>query len=400
MKRNFSLWLGVVALLFAPVLVQGQAAQAVQMGKIHGTVTNPVGTVEPAGTVSLSSDGGHTNKYTFQLDANGFYKGEAAPGTYTAIFREPNTPQDKMIDSFDNVKIVAGQDLELNFDMTREAYIKKLPPEQQKELEEIRKKNAAAMKENAVIKQLNADLKKVSEDLKASDNARATAIQQLGSSATKADVATKEAEIKKEQYTDIQTMMQKDAQLRPDQAILWAYLGQAQVGLQEYDQAEDSYKKAIAAEAAGKKRQPEVAAMSHAGLGTVYARTGKVKEANAEFDQAGQIDPAKAGFYLRNETIIFFQMGNGDAQIAAADEAIKADPNDALLYYLKGQGLVQKATFDSKTNKIILPPGCQEAYEKYLQLAPDGPYAGEVKGILQQAGQKQETSFKAGRKHR
>ncbi len=65
------------------------------------------------------------------------------------------------------------------------------------------------------------------------------------------------------------------------------------------------------------------------------------------------------------------------------------DPNQALLYYIKGQGLVQNATVDPKNpNKIILPPDCIAAYQKYLDLAPNGPYAGEVAAILQQAGVK------------
>ena len=72
-----------------------------------------------------------------------------------------------------------------------------------------------------------------------------------------------------------------------------------------------------------------------------------------------------------------------------------ADPAQPLPYYLKGQGLIQKATVDPATGKMILPPGCAEAYAKYLQLAPTGPYAGDVKGILDQANQKVDTSYKA-----
>ena len=40
---------------------------------------------------------------------------------------------------------------------------------------------------------------------------------------------------------------------------------------------------------------------------------------------------------------------------------------------------------DAKTGKMILPPGCEEAYEKFLKLQPDGGLANEVKGILAQA---------------
>jgi hypothetical protein len=93
-------------------------------------------------------------------------------------------------------------------------------------------------------------------------------------------------------------------------------------------------------------------------------------------------------------------MNNADAQVAAAQEAIKVDPNQPVLYYIVGQGLVQKATMEPdpknpKVQRIVLPPGCGEAYQKYLDLAPTGPYAADAQGILAQAGQKISSSFKA-----
>jgi hypothetical protein len=86
-------------------------------------------------------------------------------------------------------------------------------------------------------------------------------------------------------------------------------------------------------------------------------------------------------------------MGNADAQVVAADKAIKIDPTQAFPYYIKGQGLIQKAEIDTKTGKMILPPGCEEAYEKYLELAPTGRYAADVKGILAEAVQTHSSSF-------
>ena len=79
----------------------------------------------------------------------------------------------------------------------------------------------------------------------------------------------------------------------------------------------------------------------------------------------------------------------------AADAALAIDPNQAILFYIKGQGLIQAATIDPKTNRIVLPPECTEAYQKYLALAPTGPYAIEVKGILDQAGEKVSSNYKA-----
>jgi tetratricopeptide (TPR) repeat protein len=128
-------------------------------------------------------------------------------------------------------------------------------------------------------------------------------------------------------------------------------------------------------EAAAKKPMPQNQGFANAGLGELYARTGKIPEAQAAYDAAAKADPTRAAFFLTNEAVIFSQVGNNVAQAAAADEAIKADPNQALPYYLKGQALIVNATPSPKTNLYILPPGCAEAYQKYLQLAPTGSFA-------------------------
>ena len=399
-----TLWLGLLALAAVPALAQAPGAQTPgePTGKIHGHVTNPTGAPQTSGTISLSADGGRTSKYTFQVDATGAYTGEAAPGTYSLVFRQKDTPPDKMVDSIENIKITAGEDTLADDDMSRQAFIDKLPEDQKKQLEEIRKHNSEALKANEVIKNLNADLKQVTADIHDADGARATAQQQLGASAQKTDLDAKEKEIKTAKYTDIETLMQKDTQVRPTEPVLWAYLGLGQAGLKKYDEAEVSYKKVLDLSSTAKAPKPDILGMANAGLGEIYARSGKVPEANAAYAEAAKADPTKAAFYLRNEAVIFFQSNNGQAQIAAAQEALKADPNQAVLYYIIGQGLVQQATMgpDPKNPKqqiIILPPGCADAYQKYLELAPNGPYAADAQGILAQAGQKVSSTYKAGK---
>ncbi len=410
MKRTISLWLGVLALALMPALAQEKPAAppaSVPMGKVHGHVTNPTGAPQTGGSVSFleitraASGPGlspeQADRGTFTVDANGDYKGEVPAGNYTVIYRSEGMTKDKQADRFDNVTIPAGQDTLQDIDMSRQEYVDKLPEEEKKQLEELRQKNATALKANEVIKNLNADLHTVTVDVKDADAARAAAVQQLGASATKAAIEAKEAEIKTAKYTEIETLMTKDTAAKPDASILWAQLGLAQAGLKKYDAAEVSYKKALEVDAASKKPNPAIQGMANAGLGEVYARTGKVAEANAAYDAAGKANPAGAASYLKNETVIFFQANNADAQVAAADEAIKVAPTDALLYYLKGQGLVSKATIDPKTQRIVLPEGCAEAYQKYLELEPNGQFAGEVQGILQQAGQKVTSTYKAGK---
>ena len=148
------------------------------------------------------------------------------------------------------------------------------------------------------------------------DAAHAAAVQQLGASAAKTDIAAKENEIKTAKYTDIVTLMSKDTQLRPQESVLWAYLGQGQMGLKKYEDAETSFKKALELDTASKKPRPDIEGLVNAGLGEIYARTNKVEQANAAYDAAVKADPTKAGFYYKNEAVIFSQVGNTDGQAA------------------------------------------------------------------------------------
>jgi tetratricopeptide (TPR) repeat protein len=408
MKRNLPIWLALLAFAAMPSFSQQPASN---MGKIHGHVTNPTGAPQSGGTVSLIKVGNasgpgltaeKTDKGTLTVDANGDYTGDVAPGNYNVIYRSPGMTPDKVADQFENIKVLAGQDVLQDFDMSRKEYIDKLPPDQKKQLEDLRKHNSEAMKANEVIKNLNADLKTVTQDLKDADpvNATATATAQLGAGASKADIDAKVKEIKAAKYTEVETLMQKDTAAKPDASILWVQLGQAQVGLgpDKYDDAIVSLKKAIDLEASSKKPQPAVQGLANSELGEIYARTGKVPDANAAYAEAAKDNPTQAAFYLKNEAVIFFQVNNADAQQAAAEEALKVDANQPVLYYIIGQALVQKATIDPKTQKIVLPPGCAEAYQKYLELAPTGPYAVDAKGILDQAGQKISSTYKADNK--
>jgi len=396
MKRNLSLWLGLLAFALLPTLAQTPA----DMGKVHGHVTNPSGAPETKGTVTVvkvtkpAGPGSDvlTDIATLPVDANGDYSGDVIHGIYKLVFRTPDMTHDREADHVDNVHIVAGQEITQDIDMSRKEYIDNLSADVRKNLDELRKKNAEALKNNTIIKSLNADLKTCDQDFKDVDAAHQSAAQMLGATASKADLDAKEAEIKTAKYTEIETLMLKDTAAKPDASILWAQLAQAQLGLKKFDEAEVNYKKVIELDTASKKPNPQVQGAAYSGLGEIYARSGKVPEANAAYDSAVKANPPGAT-YLKNEAVIFSNAGNGDASAAAADEAIKIDPTQALPYYLKGQGLIQKASIDPTTGKMILPPGCAEAYQKYLELAPNGQYAADVKAILAEATQTHNTAY-------
>ena len=225
-------------------------------------------------------------------------------------------------------------------------------------------------------------------------------------------------------YADSEALMQKVIAQNPALILPWVELGLAQLGEKKYPDAENSFKMAlgidpeslkrahsddfyqkpdapgvVAASAtrasrntvagvvsSGDTRTPEIQGIAWASLGEVYAHEGKSSEAQAAFDSAVKALPAQAAQYRHNEAVVFFQSGNADAQLAAAEQAIALDPARAANYYFKAQALVGKAAIDSKSGKMILPAGCAEAYQKYLQLEPKGPFSGDAKGVLAAAG--------------
>jgi hypothetical protein len=105
--RKAKLWLAFLCTMLL-IPIAGSLHAQEPTGKIHGHVQDPTGSPLKGGTVSLSNDGGKTAKYSFTTDDNGNYTGEGiAPGTYQAVYRNPDTPPDKMVDQIPEVKITA-----------------------------------------------------------------------------------------------------------------------------------------------------------------------------------------------------------------------------------------------------------------------------------------------------
>jgi tetratricopeptide (TPR) repeat protein len=358
MRSKATLWLALFLLAIAPAFAQSPDA-----GKIHGHVQDPGGAPLANMQIRLSSDGGRTTKYTFTSDQNGDYKGDGiAGGDYVATLVQP---PDKNIDRFESVKVVIGSDTLQDFDLSRPAYIATLPPEEQKQIAEIKAKNASANKENQNVAKLNEMLKEA-----------------------RADDADKK-------YDDAANLMQQAVAIKADTALLWLELGVAQTGQKKYADATTSLQKALDLDTASKKPSPDIEAAADNDLGESNAGLGKFPEASAAYDAAAKLVPANAASYYTNETIVLSKTGNTEATVAAADKAIAADPTKPLAYYLKGQALVGKATVDPKTQVVTTPPGCVEAYEKYLELAPNGPYAAEIQQILAGIGVKVSNTYKA-----
>jgi tetratricopeptide (TPR) repeat protein len=390
LRLCFCAFMSVMALCLIPALAQDYSAP--DTGRIHGRVINPMGQPQNGGTVGLSTDGGATLTYSFPVSPTGTYGGEATLGEYTLIYRASDTPEGKVVDYIQGVVILAGKDVAQDIDMTRQEYMDRLSPEQQKQIQDMRAASAAAAASAMkVTTSVNADLDLVNRDLRDVGNARGSAMEILGKVATRQDIEAKTAEIENGKYTEIETLMTKDTVSDPAEPIVWIDLARAQSGLKDYLDAETNFKKALELESKALPPQPQIMGAIEGGLGEVYARTLMVDDANAAFDAAAKADPPDAAVYLQNQALVFFQTKNASAQVDAANKAIKVDPSNALLYYIKAQGLAQDAPFDANSDKSILAPECIAAFRKYLELAPDGPFAAEVKTVLERSEEKAST---------
>jgi len=273
--------------------------------------------------------------------------------------------------------------------------MKTLTPERRKEIEDFKKKNSAIQQGNKVVANLNATLAKVRADVTAA------------------------AKNKDDVSADV-TDMQNAVASKPDEGLLYLELANAEQAQGDhlakadkaagkvpstdddvtkiYGDAVTNYKKSIDLNAASKKPDPLTQATAYNQMGNCLAKGGKLDDASAAFENAVKLQPASAGVYYNNEAAVLFNANQMDGALAAADKAIAADPNRPDPYFIKGQVLIAKTTLDPKTQKLIAPPGCADAYQKYLQLAPDGPQAPTVREVLASLGEKVDTSYKAAKK--
>jgi tetratricopeptide (TPR) repeat protein len=194
----------------------------------------------------------------------------------------------------------------------------------------------------------------------------------------------------------------------------WEYfqaLGAAQFNVDDYENSVESYEKGIqiaqgyvsGATPKDPKNANSDPAKAKAGegqmlaaQGNAYLKLNKKSEAVAAFTKAAEMDPNPGTAYF-NLCATQYNSGNTEGALAACDKAIAADPNKADAYFIKGSLMLASSTLD-KDGKVKATPGTAEALNKYLELAPDGQHAADVKQMLEYIGSKVETTYKGGTK--
>jgi len=315
-------------------------------------------------------------KYNLKTNNKGeYFSLGIEPGKYKVTL----TQSGKQLDQVTNFPVGAEEatlDFDLKKSQTEAAQQKGMTPEQLKQMQE---QQAKAAKETNTVKALNEKLQVANQAMQGGDFD--TAINTLNEA----------------------------TQMDASRDLLWARLGDAYLSsaakqtdttekTKRFGEAVNDYQKAIdlkkkTMETGQKPDDAKNLAAYYNNLGQAQARTGQLDESTKSYEQAAQLNPAGASQYYYNEGAVLTNSGKVDEANAAFDKAIAADPTKADAYYQKGVNLINKATTDPKTGKVVPAPGTAEALNKYLELQPTGQFAEGAKGMLQYIGSSIETSY-------
>ena len=356
---------GAGMLLFFAILTSHIAlAQGSRTAIVHGHASNVARIPFKKGSIKLYNYNAPNNRvmqflYSFALDDQGDFHGSGiAPGKYVLEFYY----DDQLVD-YTVVDLPGGRDTAVSFDMKRKEFVDRLTPERKAANAIYVDEMAKLAADRSLGADLNTKLMQSREKMQAGD------------------------------YDAAIALMQSATEAKPDEGLFWYTLGDAQSGAKKYDAAISSYSKALTSRISIKSRT-ELAAAAENNLGMAFANSGKSEEATAAFDAAAKYDHANAGKYYLNEAVVLRNLNEYDEAFIATSKVIAADPGVAEAYYIRGQVLVGRAVEDPFTHKLLAPPGCVEAYYKYLELEPDGKFAPEVREVLAALGQPIKTSLK------
>ena len=197
------------------------------------------------------------------------------------------------------------------------------------------------------------------------------------------------------QWAQALASVNKASELDAKQHVVWAQLAEAEMNFAatksgaeadaETAKGLDAYQKAI-------ELKPDDAGY-HNNFALSLAKAKKFPEAQAELTKAATLDPPNAGRYYYNLGALLVNSGQNEPAGDAFKKAIDIDPNYADAQYQYGVFLLSKATV-AADGKVTPVGGTAEAFQKYLQLKPDGPFADSAKQMLATLGTTLDTSYK------
>jgi tetratricopeptide (TPR) repeat protein len=363
------------AILAAALFSTLSPRAAAQTGTISGQIMDINGKPWVGLTIQAVSEQGA--KQTAKTDNDGKYSLPALrTGVYVVTVAAFPPPNDKQ-PPFDIAKVPVRSGEETKADAN---------------FKDIMAKQGAAVQEQ-VKKQEEAKVK--FEGMKAHFTAgNAILEQEKAAKAEQQKAPAAERDAAKQKVSDLADQAAKEYKAAQESAgekdtnmhLLWAKLGEAYDTAGRNEEAAQAYQQAITLATTAK---PDSLPGYYNNLGNVLARMGKIDEAKAAYTKSAELDPPNAATAWRNFGISLYNANRlGDA-VEPLQKSAELDPKNAQTWYLLGASLVYKMTLKKVGDKEVpeFAPGTIEAYQKAIELDPNGTYGQQAKAGLAQLQQ-------------
>jgi tetratricopeptide (TPR) repeat protein len=361
-----------VALILALSFATIAAAQGT--GRLSGELLDLNGKPYPDVTVEIKNpDTGQT--YTTKTDKSGrFTQLGLLSGVYEISLTNEKDPNLKNFLA-GKIRVVQDQDNPVKLDL------KQLMASAGPSAEEVKKREEEENKFKNMKQHFEAGM--------AAMNDAATLRTQL-----KGMPADQQGPIKDKLTADYQTaiteLQQAEQGVPPkdtkNHAVVWSNLGQAYESSGRYEEAAAAFTKAAELQQQAPLYEHLSTNLANAAVAQPTIDKAKVAEAGAACDKAAAIDPTSAARCWKNIGIILTNKNHQQEAVPALQKATQLDPKDAQTWFLLGGALSASITPKQEGDKMTyeIPPGTTEAYQKCIEVAPNGPYAEQAKQSLDQ----------------
>ena len=192
------------------------------------------------------------------------------------------------------------------------------------------------------------------------------------------------------------TNLAKASELDPKQVAVWAQLADAYVGAASKQTGADfdaTLAKGIDAYGKAIELNPSDAA-THNNFALALAQGQEVpRDAGRTAEGRGTPIRPRPANTTTTSAPSWSTPGRPNPPAPLSRRRSNSTPNHADSYYQYGVYLVGKASF-AADGKVTPVPGTVEAFQKYLQLAPNGQFAESAKGMLASMDAKVDTNYK------
>jgi tetratricopeptide (TPR) repeat protein len=363
--------------IWLTVLATAGLAAAQSFGRLDGEVKDQTGKPFPGVVIEAKHSERELSQQTTTDEKGRYVFRDIFPGVWKVTFKAKDPNSGQLVVFFEgNVRVPSGGEQRL--DVSLKDIIAARSAE---EKEEIRKREADRSKFEGMKGHFDAgraamdQIRATREEIrKAPPDQRAALQEKLNPL-----VATAVSEF--EQARD--TVDPKDPNVR----IVMENLGQAYEEAGRYDDAAAAYTRAIEVSPQTPQHYTQLGTVlgrAAAEIRTEPERKAKVDTALAACENGAKVNPAEGAVCFRNVSIVLYNKSHLKEAVLALRRSTVLDPNNADQWYLLAASLLASAESKTEGGKLVtvFAPGTAEAYQRYLELAPNGRYAAEAKASL------------------